>query len=236
MGKTDELRYMIIAAIISIGVGGVLAFFGFVVGIESAFGQRVMHLPTGLLGSTLMICGVLLLGFTSTQTRSSLYSLLRTSEPGANLSDSKWATLIKYDDELAEFAAKAKGMGPEYERELSEAYAAIGDKAFLPKILATLESKYNDQIREREKAFEEANIDDYIDMIFAVDGIIVAALLKDNRAIGYNEEYKIFESMAEYRHLRKDWNAAYVAVADMALRNAFVDRISHLRNEIVKPT
>lgn len=50
----------------------------------------------------------------------------------------KWEALKMVDDEIAQAARKAAEFGSAKEKELAEKYLAIGDKAYLPKILDTI--------------------------------------------------------------------------------------------------
>ena len=55
--------------------------------------------------------------------------------PIASYDKSKWQTLVKYDDDLRNAAARVRPFGDVYEDELAEAYLAVNDKTYLESIV-----------------------------------------------------------------------------------------------------
>ena len=127
------------AGIALIGIGAALAVFGLFIGVEAGYRERIMHLPSGIAGGTLLICGVMLFGFSEIHEIALSMKEARTRQDFEH--DPKWKALVEYDSDVYEAARAARGWGREFEREMARAYLALDDKTFLPIIIQKLEEE-----------------------------------------------------------------------------------------------
>jgi hypothetical protein len=117
--------------ILAILAGGVLLFFGAVVGFDVGLGIRVMNLPALIVGGVLFLAGVILFSAGSQNTESLMYPTERTVAYDRN----KWNALVKYDDEIALIANKLKPLGQRWVDEFASSYLALDDKRHLPNLI-----------------------------------------------------------------------------------------------------
>ncbi|MBX9925700.1 MAG: hypothetical protein K2Y05_05030 [Hyphomicrobiaceae bacterium] len=108
-----------------------------------------------VLCALLPLVGHLILAFSSSNheavqvTKHMLAS--KVTDEVAAYDTAKWAALIKYDPDIASAADKARTLNPDLEKDLAEAYLALGDKSYLPSILAKLEvSAAEIELRKQE--------------------------------------------------------------------------------------
>jgi len=130
--------------ILLIAAGGLLLFFGGVVGFETGFGHlRVMNLPMVIMGGVGILSGVILFAADSfNEANSQIAGSLARPADSTNMTEeditydrNKWSALVKYDDEISLIAEKLKPLGQKWVDEFASSYLALNDKKYLPSLI-----------------------------------------------------------------------------------------------------